>query len=203
MSNLRLRGIHAYDGHIRESDVEDRRPLVEAAMAEPLRMKAWMTSEGLCEGPALLSTSGTLTFIVAKDIDGIDEVTAGTWVFWDAVYNEIDGPRFEYAGLVASRVVCRPGGNRLTLDAGSKGVSRDIPGPPDVIDRPGLVLGHASEEHQPAEWTGQGPMPQIGEMVLLAPRHICTTIYLYSHFNVVEDGRIVDRWPILCRHGDA
>ncbi|MBN1345814.1 MAG: alanine racemase [Phycisphaerae bacterium] len=203
MPHLRLRGFHAYDGHIRESDVDARRPLVAAAMAEPLRMKRWLDGEGLCEGPARLSTSGTLSFIVAKDIDEIDEVTPGTWVFWDGAYNEIDGARFEFGGLVASRVVCRPGGNRLTLDAGSKGVSRDLPGPPIVVNRPGLVLGPASEEHQTAEWIGEGSVPEIGEVILLAPRHICTTVYLYSHFQVVEGGRVVDRWPIECQHGEV
>ncbi len=203
MSHLRLRGLHAYDGHIRESDVAARRPLVEAAMAGPLRMKRWLAAEGLCDGPPQLSTSGTLTFIVAKDIDGIDEVTPGTWVFWDGIYEEIDGSRFEFAGLVASRVISRPGEKRVTLDAGSKGLGRDIPGPPIVIDRPGLVPGGANEEHQPCEWQGDGPLPSIGEVILFAPRHICTTVYLYSHFHVIEHGEVVDRWPITCRHGDA
>ncbi len=203
MSHLRLRGLHAYDGQIRERDVDARRPLVEAAMAEPLEMKRRLAAEGLCDGPPVLSTSGTLSFIVAKDIDGIDELTPGTWVFWDATYDEIDGSRFEYAALVASRVVSRPTANRLTLDAGSKGISRDIPGSPVVIDRPGLVLGHANEEHQPCEWQGDGPPPAIGEVVLLAPRHICTTVYLYSQFHVVEGGEVVDRWPIACRHGNG
>ncbi len=203
MPHLRLRGLHAYDGHIRDSDVDARRPLVEQAMAGPLEMKRELAARGWVEGDPLLSTSGTLSFLVAKDIDGIDELTPGTWVFWDVTYNEIDGPRFEYAALVASRVICRPGGDRLTLDAGSKGVSRDIPGPPEVIDRPGLVLTKANEEHQQAEWKGEGPMPEIGEVVLLAPRHVCTTFYLYSHVHVVQEGRIVDRWPIECRHGDA
>lgn len=203
MSHVRLRGLHAYDGHIRESDVDARRPLVEAAMAGPVRMKQWLAAEGLCDGPPVLSTSGTLSFIVAKDIEDIDELTPGTWVFWDGVYNEIDGPRFEFAGLVAGRVVSHPGGNHLTLDAGSKGISRDIPGPPVVIDCPGLVPEHAHEEHQSCRWQGDGPMPPIGRVVLFAPRHICTTVYLYSHFHVVENGEIVDRWPIVCRHGDA
>jgi len=130
-------------------------------------------------------------------------ITPGTWVFWDGIYQEIDGSRFDFAGLVASRVVCHTGESRLTLDAGSKGISRDIPGPPVVIDRPGLVPGGANEEHQPCEWRGEGPVPPIGEVILFAPRHICTTFYLYSHFNVVEDGQVVDRWSIECRHGDA
>ncbi len=202
MSHLRLRGLHAYDGHIRERDVGARRPLVEAAMAGPLRMKQQLADEGLCHGPPILSTSGTLTFIVAKDIDGIDEVTPGTWLLWDGVYNEIDGARFEFGALVASRVVSRPGENRLTLDAGSKGVSRDLPGPPVVIDRPGLVPGSANEEHQPCEWQADGPAPSIGELILLGPRHICTTVYLYSQFHVVEGGEVVDHWAITCRHGD-
>lgn len=202
MSHLRLIGLHAYDGHIRKSDVEARRPEVEAAMAGPLEMKQRLAADGLCDGAPILSTSGTLSFIVAKDIDGIDELTPGSWVFWDGAYNEIDGPRFEFAALVASRVVCRPGGNRLTLDAGSKGISRDIPGPPIVIDCPGLVPGHANEEHQQCEWRGDGPVPEIGRVILFVPRHVCTTFYLYSHVSVVEGGRIVDRWPILCRHGD-
>lgn len=203
MSHLRLRGLHAYDGHIRERAVEDRRPLVEAAMAGPLAMKQRLGESGVVDGEPVLSTSGTLTFIVAKDIVGIDELTPGTWVFWDVTYNEIDGPRFAYAALVASRVVCRPGRSGVTLDAGSKGISRDIPGLPEVIGTDGLDLGHPNEEHQPCQWQGDGPRPEIGDVVLLAPRHVCTTFYLYSHCGVVEDGRVVDHWPIVCRHGDG
>ncbi len=202
MSHLRLRGLHAYDGHIRERAVEDRRPLVEAAMTGPLEMKRRLRDSGLVEGQPTLSTSGTLTFIVAKDFEGIDEVTPGTWVFWDVTYNEIDGPRFEYAALVASRVVSRPCREGVTLDAGSKGVSRDIPGDPVVIGTQGLRLGHANEEHQPCQWDGDGPRPAIGDVVLLAPRHVCTTFYLYSHGLAVEEGRVVGRWTVGCRHGD-
>ncbi len=42
----------------------------------------------------------------------------------------------------------------------------------------------------------------LGDVVLLAPRHVCTTFYLYSHVHVVENGEVVDCWPITCRHGD-
>jgi len=202
MSHLRLRGLHAYDGHIRDNDLSIRRKAVETAMSEPLRLKHEWAALGFVEGPLLLSTSGTLSFVVAKDIDGIDEVSPGTWVFWDVAYDEIDGHRFDFAGLVASRVISRPTPDTVTLDAGSKGLSRDITGPPLVINRPGLVPDRANEEHQVCRWRGDGPAPSIGEVVLLAPRHICTTVYLYGHFHVVENGRIVDRWPILCRHGD-
>jgi D-serine deaminase-like pyridoxal phosphate-dependent protein len=202
MSHLRLRGIHAYDGHIRDSDLTARRKAVEAAMSEPLRLKKEWTARGLMDGPLMLSTSGTLSFIIAKDLDGIDEVTPGTWVFWDVTYDEIDGHRFDFAALVASRVVSRPAPDTVTLDAGSKGISRDIAGAPLVVNRPGLVPVRANEEHQVCEWKGDGPAPSIGEVVLFAPRHVCTTIYQYSHLHVVENGQIVDRWPILCRHGD-
>lgn len=201
-SHLRLRGIHAYDGQIRDPDLAVRRQAVEAAMSEPLRLKQEWTSRGLGEGPLVLSTSGTLSFIIAKDIRGIDELTPGTWVFWDVAYDEIDGHRFNFAALVASRVVSKPAPDVVTLDAGSKGISRDVPGPPLVLNRPGLVPEKANEEHQVCRWRGDGPAPSIGEVILLAPRHVCTTIYLYSHLHVVEGGRVVDRWPITCRHGD-
>ncbi len=202
LSHLRLRGLHAYDGHIRDNDLPTRQRNVQAAMSEALRIKDRWTAQGLCDGPVFLSTSGSLSFIAAKDIDGIDELTPGTWLFWDGAYDEIDGHRFDFAALVASRVISRPTPDTVSLDAGSKGISRDVPGQPLVMNRPGLIPERASEEHQVCRWTGQGPEPRLGEMVLFAPRHVCTTIYLYSHFSVCEGGRVIDHWPILCRHGN-
>jgi D-serine deaminase-like pyridoxal phosphate-dependent protein len=47
-----------------------------------------------------------------------------------------------------------------------------------------------SEEHLPIEVSG-GPVPPIGELLYLIPRHVCPTVNNFDDAVIVEHGRVV------------
>jgi D-serine deaminase-like pyridoxal phosphate-dependent protein len=45
--------------------------------------------------------------------------------------------------------------------------------------------------------------PSIGDVVWIAPNHVCPVVNLVDELVVARDGRIVDRWPVDARGRNA
>jgi D-serine deaminase-like pyridoxal phosphate-dependent protein len=43
------------------------------------------------------------------------------------------------------------------------------------------------------------PGPHLGEVVAVAPNHICPVVDLFDEFTVVRSGRLEGRWPVDAR----
>jgi len=62
------------------------------------------------------------------------ECSPGTCVFWDAGYaNKLQDLQFKPASLLLTRVISKPGPNRLCLDLGHKAVGSEMPHPRVVL----------------------------------------------------------------------
>ena len=69
----------------------------------------------------------------------------------------------------------------------------------------GDVIGHddwnparLSEEHGVIEIPSSANV-SIGERILIMPNHICPVINLANELTIVEDGDVVDQWPVAAR----
>ena len=199
LPGLALDGIQAYDGHLREPDPDARalaaRPGVEMAVTLRDRLEA----EGL--GPLRLVLGGTPTFPAhaALELSGV-ECSPGTSVLHDAGYaTKFPDLPFLPAALLLTRVVSRPGSDRVCLDLGHKAVAADPVG--DRVRLLGIdpyTLGPQSEEHLVVETPLAGSLTP-GTPLLAIPFHVCPTCALHDEAIVVEDGRVVDRWPVTAR----
>ena len=200
LSNLpgvRPGGLHVYDGHIRENDLTERTAACEAAFKPVDRFRQELLQRGLSV-PRVVA-GGTPTFpIHAKQPDR--EVSPGTCVFWDAGYGGRFGDMsFLPAAVVLSRVISKPGPNRLCLDLGYKAVAADAPDPRVVwLDLPDAKTVVHSEEHL-AVTTARASEFEVGSPLYGIPTHICPTCSLYSEAVVVEDGCARERWRIEAR----
>jgi D-serine deaminase-like pyridoxal phosphate-dependent protein len=67
-----------------------------------------------------------------------------------------------------------------------------------LIEIPEATFAMQSEEHLVIETPRAGEFA-IGQALYGIPRHICPTVALHAEAVVVEDGRVVDTWPILAR----
>ncbi len=194
LTHLRPRVLHGYDGH------HDAAARVDAHRGyDQLCDLAMAMSGALALEPHELElvTSGTHSWRHAVTHDRLwrgpwtARVSPGTIVLSDlrsATAAETLGLR--QAAFVASRVIST-GRRRVTLDAGSKAISPDVPPPGCRVEAwPHLMPLQASEEHLPLR-VGEGPVPELGELVLLTPAHVCTTVNLHRRALLVEDGRIV------------
>ncbi|MGA0855405.1 MAG: DSD1 family PLP-dependent enzyme, partial [Burkholderiaceae bacterium] len=107
--------------------------------------------------------------------------------------------------FIHTSVMSRPD-DRAVVDAGLKSMSVDS-GLPVVFRGPELVYQKASDEHgvivasaqpgQPDQLVGR--LPALGQTLLLVPGHCDPTVNLYDVLHVMDQGVLVDVWPISAR----
>jgi len=190
--SLRAAGLHAYDGHLTDSDPTVRRSQCEHAFAPVLALQRELGNPKLIAG-------GSPTFAIhATHPDR--ELSPGTTILWDFGYAEKfpDLP-FEPAALLLTRVVSKPAADRLCLDLGHKAVAAESP-PPRVqlLELPDAIPVMHSEEHLVIETPRAAEFP-VGSVLRGIPRHICPTVALHQEAWLVENGTARESWPILAR----
>ena len=121
-------------------------------------------------------------------------------MLWDFDYGDrfADLP-FQPAALLLTRVVSKPGGDRLCLDLGHKAVASEMP-PPRVrlLELPDAVAVMHSEEHLVIE-SPRAAEFAVGAALHGIPRHICPTVALHSEAWVIEKGAARECGPITGR----
>lgn len=197
LPGLKAAGLHAYDGHIHDTDLAARTKACEDAFALVHAMREELVNTG-SPVPAMV-VGGTPTFpIHARRADV--ECSPGTTVFWDLGYS-ITLPDLDFlpAVLLLTRVVSRPRTNLLCLDLGHKAVASEV-SPPRVqlLGLPNTrAVGH-SEEHLVLETDRAGEFP-VGWCFYGIPWHICPSVALHNEAVVVRHGRAEERWQVAGR----
>lgn len=194
---LRAAGLHAYDGHIHDSDVETRRRKADEAFAPVAALKKQLEANSL-NVPAIVA-GGTPTFPMHARRSGV-ECSPGTYVFWDFGCAETmpDLP-FEVAAVLLTRVVSKPSANRLCLDLGHKAVASESPQPRvKFLNLPEATAVMHSEEHLVVEAPRANEF-RVGDVLYGVPRHICPTVALHSEVVVVRNARAEERWKVVAR----
>jgi D-serine deaminase-like pyridoxal phosphate-dependent protein len=193
---LKPGGLHAYDGHICDTDAAARAAACDSAFAPVAALKRELEEAGL-PVPRIVA-GGTPTFGIHARRKGV-ECSPGTAVFWDAGYaSKLPDLGFEPAALVLTRVISKPGLNRVCLDLGHKAIAAEMP-PPRVqflnLEDARAVMH--SEEHLVVETAHTGL--KLGDCLYGIPWHICPTVALHSEAVVIEKGRIAARWKVAAR----
>ena len=186
---LRAGGLHAYDGHLDGNDSAE----CEAAFAPVAKLRARLGNV-----PRVVA-GGSPTFPTHARRGDV-ECSPGTCVFWDAGYaKKCPAQPFVPAALVLTRVVSKPGENRLCLDLGHKAIASEMPHPRVIFPQlPDAVALTHSEEHLVLETARASEFP-IGTALYGIPWHICPTVALHAQALVVENGRVQTAWPITAR----
>jgi D-serine deaminase-like pyridoxal phosphate-dependent protein len=200
LPGLKPGGLHAYDGHIRESDPAKRAEICEATFAPVRALREELLNAGL-PVPRVVA-GGTPTFPIHARHAGADvQCSPGTCVFWDAGYGvKFADMDFLNAALVLTRVVSKPGGNRLCLDLGHKAIASENPHPRAVfLNLPDVKAVSHSEEHLVVE-TERAAEIELGTCLYGVPWHVCPTVALHSEAVVVRDGRAQERWEVTARN---
>lgn len=189
-------GLHVYDGHISDEDPTERERKCEAAFAPVTQLRGRLLQAGL-PVPRFI-VGGTPTFPIharRKDV----ECSPGTCVLWDAGYSRMHDMDFLHAALVLTRVVSKPGEDRLCLDLGHKAIAAENPHPRVLfLNLPDATAVKHSEEHLVIE-TSQASKIPIGSVIYGVPRHVCPTVALYSEVVVVRNGCASEIWPVEAR----
>ncbi len=195
--SLHFKGLHAYDGHLRDKDFTIRREKIEKGVKdvetyfEALRVD-YPAAELICGG----TPSFTSHVLQEKRI-----TSPGTCVLWDWGYGEkLTEQDFKHAALLVTRIISKPTEGIITVDLGHKSVAAENPIDKRVkfLNLDGYELLSQSEEHgviQVKEWEKY----KVGDVLYGIPYHICPTINLHDEVSVIENGKKIDTWEITAR----
>jgi D-threonine aldolase len=198
LPNLVPDGLHAYDGHIHDSNLMARRQAAQSGMESTLALYDRLMKRGLPVPRLVVGGTPTLPIHAELKIPGI-ECSPGTIVLHDDGYrSRYPDLAFTPAALLLTRVVSRPAVNRLCLDLGHKAVAADPAGArARLLELDTRPVVH-SEEHLVVETPLAGTIP-LGTPFLAIPTHICPTVALHRRAYVIEDGVLTGQWEVAAR----
>lgn len=195
--HLKIRGLHVYDGHIRDRELIDRHVHCENDFKPVRQLISDIVQSGL-EKPVVVA-GGTPTFpIHARRED--TETSPGTCLLWDSGYDEkFPDLNFLQAAVLLMRVVSKPAENLICLDLGHKAVAAEMPHPRIKFFelKPVNFINH-SEEHLVVE-PSDASNYSCGDLIYGVPWHICPTVPRYPFAYTVQENRIVGRWVVDAR----
>lgn len=197
---LRPGGLHAYDGHNQQPEPDERRRAVDAIVRDLDGLLDRLRKRQLPVPRIVVGGTPTFACWAAQHWPNL-QCSPGTCVLHDANYSrKFPELGFIPAALVATRVVSRPGADRLTLDLGYKAICADPPAGQRCVfpDLPDARQVLHNEEHLVLE-TPLAERYRPGDVLLAIPAHVCPTCALHDFAWVVENGTISSRWPISAR----
>jgi D-threonine aldolase len=199
LPGLNIIGLHAYDGHIRDTDYSIRSKRCDEvyAVVKELQQKI----EAIKNKKLLIVIGGTPSFSVhskRKDV----ECSPGTFAYWDKGYQEIlTEQKFVPAALVITRVVSKPAPNIICVDLGHKAIASENA----LTDRVSFLhksklkpIGH-SEEHMVLSVEHDEEF-NVGDILYGLPYHVCPTIALHDQTTIIENHLITKHWQTLSRN---
>lgn len=189
-------GLHAYDGHLRDPDIEVRRKQCNEGFARVVTLQNEIEKKFGKKLPIV--AGGTPSFSIhakRKDV----ECSPGTFIYWDKGYQSIlkEQP-FLIAALVVTRVISIPTSDTICLDLGHKGIASENPIDKRVyfFESDLTPIGH-SEEHLVVKTDSS--KYKVGDVLYGIPHHICPTVNLYDSPSIIQNGKYVGNWETVSR----
>ena len=190
-------GLHVYDGHIRDSDLADRKARCDEsfkkveALASKIKASNGQKLEIIAGGSPTFPVHGKRKNVLASP---------GTCLLWDWGYASLfPDQQFQYGALVVSRIISKIGTDKICVDLGHKSVAAEQPFPRvHFLNLPDAVQIAQSEEHLVLNVENNTYL-KIGTVLYGVPKHICPTCALYEKAYVVENGWVDKTWQIVAR----
>lgn len=202
LEGLLLDGLHCYDGHHKNMDIELRKRDVAESIDMINNVKQLLEKDGF--SCSTIIAGGTPPFPCYVELSDY-YVSPGTLFVSDfGTFKNYADLKYIPAAAVMTRVVSHPNKNLFTVDLGNKGIASDPAGVRGAIA--GLEIKtfplFQSEEH----WVFQmnegyeDCRPEIGAVLYVIPTHICPTSALYPEVLVSQGGKITDVWQVSARN---
>jgi D-serine deaminase-like pyridoxal phosphate-dependent protein len=191
LPNLSLVGLHAYDGHIRDLDIVDRKKHVEDDFQGFYALLPQVKRD------LELVVGGTPSFLVHHNNPNY-VCSPGTFVFFDTGYAKLYPENcLQLAVQVIGRVISIPTNHTISIDVGHKSVAPEngIENRLQFIDHPEWKLVSQSEEHGIIE-VGDSSTSKIGDVIRMYPYHICPTVALHQYLQLADG----TAWQVLARN---
>jgi D-serine deaminase-like pyridoxal phosphate-dependent protein len=192
-AGLRLAGLMGYEGRRRPSDPR-RAAVIAHAYALLAEVKESFERSGLPAG--IVSYAGTSTLREALADPSITEIQAGTYALMESNLGGLGLPFEPALWIVATVISRRP--DQAVLDAGRKSIASDY-GPPRPMVA-GAELAAFNEEHITLRFDpSAGPVPALGQRVVLRPEHVRLTFNLHDVVWLAHPDGSVEKAPVSAR----
>jgi len=199
LKGITMKGLHCYDGHRNDRDLNQRKALAEESDRKALDIQAALKQKGLeCE---IMVMGGTPSFPCRTGQEHF-YLSPGTLFISDwATCSKFPDIAFTPGAALFTRVVSHQSENTFTLDLGCKGIAADPAGDRGVIA--GLEEAKPvfqSEEHWVFSLPPGRELPPIGSVQYVIPTHVCPTSALYPELLLAQGGKIIDQWQVSARN---
>jgi D-serine deaminase-like pyridoxal phosphate-dependent protein len=198
LNGINIIGLHAYDGQIRDTDLQQRKINADNAFKAVIELAEKIESSA--QKKLNIVAGGSPTFPVHAQRKNI-ECSPGTFVFWDYGYKTqfADEP-FNYAALVITRIISIVDEHTVCTDLGHKSVSAENPIEKRVhfLNAENVQPTGQSEEHLVLK-VDDSSLYKVGDVLYGAPYHICPTVALYERAIAIENNVAVDEWKVVAR----
>ena len=185
-------GVQAYAGHLSHETDSQKRVRETEQRAEDLKALLAELDEAGCHARVVSGGSTGTSAIKARG--GVyTELQAGSYLFMDSTYAELDIP-FENSLYILTTVLSVRDGLAI-VDAGVKscGVDQGMP----KIYCGGAREISACEEH--FQIFDPEKQYKVGDKILLIPAHCCSTANLHDKIYLVNNGKVMSRIAVSAR----
>lgn len=198
---LRYRGVQAYQGRVQHVEAFEARRTANRVAAATLKPFVELLRQRQLP-PAVISGGGTGSHRFDGEEGLLTEVQAGSYVFMDEGYRNVDldgsgSAVFLPALRVALTVIGHSSTGFAIVDGGSKSFALDGPAP--HVLRDGTAVGRiewcGDEFGRVLPLSGRGLLP-IGTVVECTVPHCDPTINLHDFLHVARGDRIIDIWRV-------
>lgn len=195
---LEAKGLHAYDGHIRHSDISERKKACDKAFEKVLTLKDALEEKGI--RIETIVAGGSPSFPIHAQRENI-ETSPGTTLLWDARYSELFSDMgFLNAAVLLMRIVSKPAPNIICFDLGHKMIASEMDFPRlRILGLEKSIQIGQSEEHLVVE-TLRADEFEVGNVFYGIPMHICPTVAKYENLRTVKDGQVSGSWKVAARN---
>lgn len=194
---LSAEGLHAYDGHIRNPELSERKKVCDAAFEEVISLQRKLENKGFIVKNIV--AGGSPTFPIHAKRGGI-VASPGTTLLWDDGYGSLFADmQFQCAAVLLTRLISKPTNEQFCLDLGHKSLASEMAFPRvKFLNTDDLEQLGQSEEHfvvKPAH----PDKHEIGDTFYAIPKHICPTVAKYPHVITVANGQMTGTWEVTAR----
>lgn len=195
---IKFAGLHAYDGHFRNPDINARTKECDTAFAAVEKLKEELSNAGITVKNII--AGGSPTFPIHAKRKNV-ECSPGTFIYWDKGYlDQCPEQNFIPAAVLVTRIISLPSSTKVCTDLGHKSVAaeNEISRRVHFLNAPDLVPVSQSEEHLVCEVKNEHQY-KTGDVLYGIPFHICPTVALYERVYTIEDEKIVGEWKNIAR----
>ncbi|MEP6716693.1 MAG: alanine racemase [Terriglobia bacterium] len=196
LPHLEWRGITFYPGHIKDQNAES----LAILNRDIGNLRLALAKNGF--EPEIVSGGSTPTLWHSHQIEGLNEIRPGTYIFNDL--NTVASGACALADCAASvlvTVISQTRPERMIVDGGSKTFSSDrlssgVPGHGRVMEAPGAAFHRMNEEHGFIDLSEAERKFGVGEKVRIIPNHICVAVNLHEYVYGIRNGIVEEVWNV-------